>query len=230
MINLYNGVDRYEYAAYYVAAHSAMKRCSVPLSITPLYKHNLKKCLWRERHPLQSTDFSFSRFLVPYLSGYVGKSIFIDCDMLVNVDLNELIKWTEKNDRFRAVWCVKHDYVPKTEKKFLGQVQSKYAKKNWTSVMVFENSLCDTLTPEYVNAASGLDLHQLKWLENDYMIGELPLEWNWLVGEYEKNDNAKIYHWTLGTPCFDDYKNCMHADLWWNEFKEMESCIQEVQS
>ncbi len=220
MIKIFIGYDRHERVAYSVAAHSILKRASQPVSIIPLYKHNLIDKMWRQRHALQSTDFSFSRFLTPYLSDFEGISIFMDCDVVCMADIYELLKLAQSNQK-KAIWCVKHDYTPKTERKFLNQHQSVYQKKNWSSVMVFRNSLCTRLTPSYVNIASGLDLHQFRWLEDDNLIGELPKEWNWLIGEYEKNDNAKLYHYTLGTPCFPDYKECNHSKIWWDEYLDM---------
>jgi hypothetical protein len=116
----------------------------------------------------------------------------------------------------------KHDYVPKTERKFLGQVQTKYPRKNWSSLMIFNNERCRALTPDYVNSASGLDLHRFKWLD-DRLIGSLPLEWNWLVEEYPYKPDAKIVHYTLGGPYFDDYRNCDYAGEWFEEFESMRS-------
>ena len=89
--------------------------------------------------------------MVPYLNGYEGWSLFVDCDMLARADIAEL--WALRDDRF-AVMCVKHDYVPKTDSKFLGQVQTKYPKKNWSSLMLFNNAV-PRPTPDYVNTASG---------------------------------------------------------------------------
>jgi hypothetical protein len=118
------------------------------------------------------------------------------------------------------VLACKHDYVPKTERKFLDQVQTKYPRKNWSSVMLFNNARCRALTPEYVNTASGLDLHRFNWL-NDEDIGDIPLEWNWLVGEYERKPDVKIVHYTLGGPYFDEYRDCDYAAEWVEERRLM---------
>jgi hypothetical protein len=103
--------------------------------------------------------------------------------------------------------------VPKTTRKFLDQVQTKYPRKNWSSLMLFNNARCRALTADYVNSASGLELHRFAWLD-DALIGALPLEWNWLTTEYEDNRQAKLLHYTLGTPCFEDYWNADMADEW----------------
>ena len=110
--------------------------------------------------------------------------------------------------------------MPKTERKFLNQVQTKYVRKNWSSLMLFNNERCRALTPEYVNTASGLDLHRFAWID-DALIGSLPLEWNWLVGEYDYNPAAKIVHFTLGGPYFDEYRNCDYAEEWFAERRQM---------
>ena len=112
------------------------------------------------------------------------------------------------------------DFISKDEKKFLGQVQAKYEKKNWSSFMLLNCKKCTTLTPDYVNKASGLELHQYKWLESEDLIGDIPLEWNWLVGEYEHKEDVKNVHFTEGGPWFDDYKNCDYSKDWFANYKE----------
>jgi hypothetical protein len=216
MIRVFVGYDKNEIAAYHVLCQSILARSSVPISITPLNRDNLKSLYCRERGPLESTDFSMSRFLVPYLCGYQGKAIFMDCDMLCLGDIAELAKYDK-----HAVSVVKHDYVPKQDTKFLGAVQTKYVKKNWSSVMVFNNDLCRALTLDAVNNESGLWLHQFKWLE-EHQIGEIPKQWNWLIDEYEGLPvDVKLLHYTLGGPYFDDYRDCTGAQLWVDEFASL---------
>ncbi len=214
MIRIFIGFDPRETVAYHVLAHSIMARASRPVSITPLSLPNLGHLMTRERHPLQSTDFSFSRFLTPYLSNYTGFSIFMDCDMLV---LDDIAKLFDLQDEKYAVQVVKHVHIPVEETKFLGAVQTKYEKKNWSSVMLFNNAKCHALTPEYVNQASGLELHQFKWLENDDLIGELPPRWNHLVGYNPPNPDISLVHYTLGGPYFEDYQQCEYAEQWQQE-------------
>jgi len=167
--------------------------------------------LTRERHPLQSTDFSFSRFLTPFLSDYAGWSVFMDCDMLMLDDIATL--WSLRDERY-AVMVVKHRHVPRETVKFLGEPQSKYEKKNWSSVMLFNNALCRTLTPDYVNTATGLELHQFKWLESEDLIGALPDRWNHLVGYNPPRADAALVHYTLGGPYFEEFGTCEYADAW----------------
>jgi len=206
------GYDPNEVAAYHVLAHSILRHASAPVSITPLKLDQLP--MWRERHSLQSTEFSFSRFLVPYLSGYQGWSLFLDCDMLVTQDIVGLFQ--QASDAY-AVQVVQHDYTPKTGNKFLDQQQTAYPRKNWSSVMLFNNGACRALTPRTVNEWSGLTLHRFEWL-HDRQIGRLPVEWNYLVGEYEPPDEIPAnIHWTLGGPWFEAYHDALFADLWYHE-------------
>ena len=223
MINVYIGYDHREAVAFSVLAHSIHNKASQPVAIAPLMLSQLKDIFNRDRNPLQSTDFSFSRFLTPYLSNYQGWSIFMDCDMVVLDDIAKL--WELKDDRY-AIMVVKHDYEAKDKVKFLGQPQTPYPKKNWSSVMLFNNEKCKALTPEYVNTASGLELHQFKWLESEDLIGEIPPIWNHLVGEYEPNQDAALVHYTLGGPYFDEYRDCEFGDEWRGELKDMLNCEQ----
>lgn len=218
MIRVFIGYDPREAVAFSVLAYSIQARASEPVTIAPLILSQLKHVLTRERHPLQSTDFSFSRFLTPYLSDYTGWSLFMDCDMLMLDDITKLFSLCDER---HAVMVVKHNHVPQETTKFLGEPQSKYEKKNWSSVMLFNNARCRALTPEYVNAASGLELHQFKWLENEALIGALPDRWNHLVGYNAPRRDPALVHYTLGGPYFDHYRNCEHAEAWRNERDRM---------
>lgn len=210
-IRIFIGFDTKEAVAYHVLSQSILERSTLPVEFSPIVLSNLGGIFTRERNALQSTEFSFSRFLTPYLSSFRGWSIFMDCDMLARADIAEL--WSLRDERYAAM-CVKHDYTPKVETKFLGQTQTKYEKKNWSSLVMFNNGKCRALSPEYVNTATGLQLHQFKWLENDELIGSIPVTWNYLVNEYEKRDDAKLVHFTDGGPYFEEYKNDDYADEW----------------
>ena len=213
MIRVFLGYDQNETVAYHVLAHSIMRHATVPVSITPLMLSQLP--MTRKRDPKQSTEFSFSRFLVPYLCNYDGTAIFMDCDMLCRSDIATL-----QASHNAAVSVVQHDYQPRPEDKFLGQKQTIYAKKNWSSVMVFNNARCRALTPEYVNRASGLELHQFKWLE-EAEIGALDKAWNHLVTEYQPNPAAKLVHFTRGGPWFAKFRFCEYAQAWRDELTLM---------
>lgn len=214
MIRMFIGFDSREVAAWHVLTHSILARSSVPVSFVPLALSNLDELMWRDKNPLQSTEFSFSRFLTPYLCGYEGWSIFMDCDMLVLEDIASL--WALRDDRY-AVMCVKHEHKPIESHKFLGAVQTSYEKKNWSSVMLFNNARCKRLTPDYVNNASGLELHQFKWLESESDIGALPAKWNHLVGYDEPSVDVANAHFTIGGPYFAEYANCEYSKEWFYE-------------
>ena len=179
MIRVFIGFDTVETVSYHVLSHSIQARCSEPVSITPLMLTQLSGLMTREHHNLQSTEFSFSRFLVPHLCDYQGWALFMDCDMLVLDDMADL--WKLRDDNF-AVQVVKHEHVPKETTKFLGQPQRKFEKKNWSSVMLFNNGKCRALTPDFVNTATGLELHRYQWLDGDHLSGDIPHRWNPLVG------------------------------------------------
>ena len=217
MINIFIGYDSKERVAYNVLSHSIIQNSTKPVAITPIALNNLKYDFVRERNALSSTEFSFSRFMIPHLMNYQGWALFMDCDMLMFEDVSKL--WRMRDDS-KAIQVCKHDYTPKESKKFLGQVQTKYEKKNWSSFMLMNCKKCTTLTPDYVNKASGLELHQFKWLEGDHLIGDLPLEWNWLVGEYEYKEDVNNVHYTKGGPWFEDYAKCDYSQDWFRNLEE----------
>lgn len=211
-LRIFIGWDSREPLAYAVLADSILRHASVPVSITPLSLSSLRRIYTRARGSTESTEFSLTRFLVPWLSSYAGMSLFLDCDMLCQADVLDLLLYPLA-DPGKAVYVVPHDYTPRDATKFLGQVQTAYPRKNWSSVMLFDNAKCTALTPEYVNTATGLELHRFQWLF-DEQIGALPIDWNHLVGEYEPNERAKLLHWTLGGPWFPDHCEVDHAELW----------------
>lgn len=220
MISVFIGHDPRESGALYVLASSIQRHSSMPVSITPVALSNLDGIMTRERHPLQTNDFSFSRFLVPWMCNYEGWAVFMDCDMVARDDIAKL--WAWRDERF-AVQCVHHTHVPEEETKYLGQPQSRYKRKNWSSVVLFNNAKCRALTPEYVNTADGLDLHQFRWLK-DEEIGYLPKTWNHLVDYDAHNPGAKLVHYTKGGPYFKSYRNCdYHQD--WNKEKVLMNFI-----
>jgi len=218
VISVFIGYDRKIKIAYHVLAESILKNSSEPVSIHPIYLPNLQKIHNRNQNVLASTEFSFSRFLVPYLMNYQGWAVFMDSDMTMISDIAEL--WQLKDEKYALQVC-KHEYTPNVKKKFLGNTQTIYAKKNWSSLMLMNCSQCKTLTTDYVNTATGLDLHQFKWLKDESLIGEIPLEWNWLVGEYPYKTNVKNIHFTEGGPYFKEYENCQYSKEWYKIYNEM---------
>ncbi|GLQ32220.1 hypothetical protein [Litoribrevibacter albus] len=223
MIKVFVGYDHAEAVSFNVLSHSIQNNSSVPVAIIPVRLSQLEGVFNRDRNALQSTEFSFSRFLVPYLCDYEGWAIFMDCDMLVKADIKEL--WDQRDERY-AVQVVKHNHQPEETVKFLGAVQTKYEKKNWSSVMMFNCKKCKALTPEYVNTASGLELHQFKWLESDDQIGDITNDWNHLVGYDKYREDAKLIHYTVGGPYFEEYQDCDYAEDWFAYRDDMLHCSQ----
>jgi lipopolysaccharide biosynthesis glycosyltransferase len=225
MIRVFLGYDSRESIAYYVASHSILSRCTEPVSIAPVALDQLTSVFHRQRDPKQATDFSFSRFLVPYLCGYEGWAIFMDCDVLMLDDVSKL--WAMRSEA-HAVMVVQHDHQPRETTKFLGQPQTSYPRKNWSSVMLMNCARCDALTPTFVNTASGLELHRFHWLTDDAQIGALPPRWNHLV-DYDPPlppDQVSLLHFTEGGPWFSEYSQCGYADLWRAEKQRLLSSEQ----
>lgn len=224
---IFIGYDPLESVAYHTLCHSILRQASIPVTITPI---NLKNLPFynRARDPKQSNEFSFTRFLVPYLSDYQGWSLFMDCDMMLRCDIAELLE--QCDDRY-AVKVVKHDYEPHDKTKYLGTVQYSYPRKNWSSVVLWNCAHPDNrmVNPHYVNTAPALDLHRFTWLR-DQEIGELPVEWNWLAGEYNPEhfdlDNIKNVHWTVGGPWFTEYQSMPFAGEWFRERDLMSRVVQ----
>ena len=221
MIKIFIGYDRRIPVAFQTLVHSITARSSEPVSFTPLSLTNLGSLYKREYNPLQSTEFSFSRFFTPYLSNYEGWSIFMDNDMIVLDDIAKL--WALRDDKY-AVMCVKHDHKPGEEKKFMGAEQTKYEKKNWSSVILFNNAKCKALTPDYVNTATGLELHQFKWLGDDNLIGEIPHRWNHLVDYDKPASDVGLLHYTIGGPFYPNYVNCGYSEEWFSELVDANNC------
>jgi hypothetical protein len=226
-LKVFIGYDPRESVAWHALTHSIMRHSSVPVAVIPLALSSLKGIMTRERDPKQSNDFSFSRFLVPYLSGYTGYALFLDCDMLFRCDVSELFD-IGLRDSQKAVHVVKHDYIPRNHIKYLGNVQHVYPRKNWSSVVLWNcgHEANRIVTPEFVNNSTGIVLHRFSWLE-DGLIGELDEKWNWLVGEYSNPpSDVKNVHWTIGGPYFNEFSEVDFAGEWFNEYDRMIFCEQ----
>lgn len=225
MIRVFIGYSRAAPVASSVAAHSIVQRASQPVAITHLALNQLQGLYTRQHDAMQSTDFSFSRFLTPYLAGFQDWAVFMDDDMVVLDDIAKL--WALRDDRY-AVQVVKHNHVPTEGVKFLDKVQTRYEKKNWSSVMLFNCAKCTALTPDFVNTATGLQLHQFKWLGNDDLIGEIPHRWNHLVDYDPPEADPAILHYTIGGPFYDAFKDCGYSDKWFAQREAMLHCEQAL--
>jgi len=222
MRKIYMGYDPAEAAGFHTCCHSIISRASQPLSIVPLALHLLEKYGVKRSHE-DSTDFARTRFLAPWIEG-TGKHsaewiLFMDgADMLVLDDICNL--WKHTHTEFdKAVLVVKHQYKTKASKKMWNQDNRAYPMKNWSSVMLMNVRRCiEYLTPTYISQATGADLHQFKWLPDECLIGELPQEWNHLVGEIPTHNGVKVAHFTLGIPAIRGYEQQEFAKEWFDEF------------
>lgn len=213
MLRVFVGYDSEQPLASAVFAHSLAKRSSVPVQITFLVLSQLKSIFDRPRDPLQSTEFAFTRFLVPHLCGYAGRALFFDGDMICLADIAELAAQFDERYAVQMVKRTSHE-ITADGLKFLGRKQTAYPRKNWSSVMFFNNAKCRALTPQYVATAPGLDLHRFRWVTHDHEIGPLDPAWNHLVGVDVPNPAAKLVHYTLGLPAFTGWRECEYAPAW----------------
>jgi hypothetical protein len=227
VLKIFIGYDPVESVAWHTMTHSILSRCSAPVAIVPVNIANLKGIYTRERDPKQSNEFSFTRFLVPYLTGFNGFAAFFDCDMLLRTDVAKLFEHAAK-DPSKAVHVVQHDYEPRDDVKYLNTVQYRYPRKNWSSVVLWNCGHPANLavTPDFVNTATPMELHRFQWLKDDE-IGSLDVRWNWLVGEYaDPPADVHNVHWTVGGPYFHEYKNADFAQEWFAEHERMDFCLQ----
>ena len=213
-IKIFIGYDEREDIASRVCEYSIRSRTNAEVEITFLKSKDIVEYNRIIKEP-QSTDFTFTRFWVPYLSGYKDVSIFVDCDFIFLSDISELIQASDITTPVSV--CKIPHYKPISDTKMDGVKQHTSYRKNWASLMVFQNELCKNLTPEYLNnEIPGINLHQFKWTDH---IGELPLEWNTLDG-YHLYDSPKAIHYTDGGPWFPEYHNTQYSKLWLNELKK----------
>lgn len=230
--SIWIGYDPREVDAYAVALRSMLEHSAEPperrfaLDLAKLMERGvyqrrtfrMEGRLWDEiSEAPMSTEFAISRFLVPYLCRQSGQNsglaLFIDCDMMFRAPIEELFALADPS---KAVQVVKHDYEVAHEVKMDGQANQPYRRKNWSSVMLFnlDHPALVNLTLAKVNSWAGRNLHAFDWLD-DQFLGDLPPEWNHLVGVYPPNPDAKLVHFTLGVPSMDGYDNCEHALEWW---------------
>jgi hypothetical protein len=222
---IFIGYDPREKIAFHVLSQSIIEHSSIPVSISPINLNNLKKFYKRKKRIKDSTEFSISRFLTPYLSDYKGYSLFVDCDFIIRDDVAKLLKIVKSAPK-KVLWCVKHNYIPKNKIKFLNEEQLIYSKKNWSSFVIYNNKKCNILTPAFIEKANGLYLHQFRWTK-DHLIGSLPKAWNVLVGEQKIPKNFKSLHYTVGGPYFKKYRKSQGSNFWFKYKKIMEQGLEK---
>lgn len=223
MIRIFVGYDPREAVAYHTFCQSVLEKASVPVAFTPLVLQALPGYV--ETHTDGSNTFIYSRFLTPFLSDFAGWAIFADGDMICRADIAEL--WALR-DESKAVMVVQHDYKTKASTKYLGNRNQNYPRKNWSSLVLWNCGYPahHVLVPDFLMQQTGAYLHRFSWLE-DAEIGSLPSEWNWLTTEYDDNYDAKLLHYTLGTPCFKDYWQSDMADEWHSRHGRSQSGMQD---
>ncbi len=217
-MEVFVGYDSREDIAYQVCRHSILRHQPhaevIPLKLSELRDKNL---YWRPEDSLGSTEFTFSRFLVPHLSDYKGWAVFVDCDFLWEADIKELFDLAD--DQY-AVMVVQHDYNPTNTVKMDGKSQHLYPRKNWSSMILWNcgHPSNRVVTPELVNSETGAFLHRFQWLK-DEEIGSISHEWNWLVNWYKEPENGKpkAIHYTEGGPWFENYFHCEYGANWERE-------------
>lgn len=216
---VYVGFDPREAIAYDVCRHSILTRASAPVEVLPLVQSELRerKLYWRTGDPLASTEFTYTRFLVPALTGYAGWALYCDCDFLWLDDIRKLIALAD--ERYAAM-CVHHDHRPTEAMKMDGRVQTLYPRKNWSSLILYNcgHPANAALTPEVVNRETGSFLHRFSWLK-DEEIGAIPETWNWLEGWSSKpaTGHPSVVHYTRGGPWFEKWQDVDYGDLWLRE-------------
>jgi len=221
-MKVFVGYDPREDMAYQVCKHSILKH-SPNADVRPLVQKELRQAGWYKRpvDQLASTEFTFTRFLIPELTNYKGWAVFMDCDMILTTDIAEL--FAKADDKY-AVMCVQHDYTPKEGMKMDGQKQTVYPRKNWSSVVLWNcghpsNKVVDQ---DMVNEKelNGAYFHRFRWLE-DSEIGKLDHTWNYLVGVYDDIETPNLIHYTEGGPWFENYRDCEFNELWKQELYDM---------
>lgn len=241
MLQIFIGHDPREKLAFDVCAWSILRHASVPVKINAIRMDTCrnKGLFWRNQEYKDgrlwdeisdapcATEFSLTRFLTPHVSSE-DWALFMDCDMLLRSDINELMRYTDPK---YAVICTKHRHLPQEAFKMDNQIQTTYSRKNWSSFMMFNcnHPSNKNLTIEMINELPGRELHNFCWL-NDRDIGSIPITWNHLVGynppkevkEYQHLGKPHNIHFTEGMPFMYGYEHCEYADIWRNERDIME--------
>ena len=211
---LFLGYDAREAVGFHVCVQSIIERSRFPFTISPI--HGVRRD--------GTNDFTYARFLIPYLCRFTGCALFIDgSDMLLREDIAGIFEYYDPS---KAVSVVKHNYKTRHPRKYLGTpmeaANQDYPRKNWSSVMLFNcahpgNAV---LTGEYVNAHHGSHLHGMQWLQESE-VGEIAPRWNVLIGEDGDEQDCALAHFTLGIPAFPRYAACRYADEWLQTFNRM---------
>lgn len=218
-LQVYIGFDTRNYGqtlAYEGCKRSILDNLNKEIYNVEIHQLNLnelinKGVMTRQHDPLAATEFTYTRFLVPYLNNYQGRALFCDSDFIWKCCVSEAFNYLQNN---QAVACVQHDYTPHATVKMDGRAQTVYPRKNWSSMLVYncQHPSTQKLTLEAVNTQSPAWLHRLLWAD-DSEIGEIPYQYNYLVGYYD-TDDARVYHYTDGGPWHPGYEDVQYGEYW----------------
>ena len=209
-----------EYPESFEVCAESIRRFNPNHEIIPLVKSELEeKGLYTREYQGESTDFAFTRFLVPFLSDYKGYTLFCDGDFMWRCDPQEIEDYAKQSNYSPSVWVVKHPpFLTTPYKKMKGKANMSYPKKYWSSLMYFNNDKCFSLTSDLVNSWSGKDLHEFAWASE---IGDLPAEYNAMVNYY-KFPQAKAVHFTDGGPWLDIHDDMLYSTEWLKIYKNLQ--------
>ena len=204
----------------------AFEVCAEPIrqynpnhEIIPLIKSELEEQgLYTRPYQGESTEFAFTRFLVPALCEWKGYALFCDGDFMWRCDPQEIEDFAKQSSKSPSVWVVKHPpFLTTPHEKMKGKANMSYPKKYWSSLMYFNNDKCFSLTSDLVNSWSGKDLHEFAWAST---IGDLPAEYNAMVNYYKFN-SPKAVHFTDGGPWLDIHDDMLYSTEWLKHYKNL---------
>jgi lipopolysaccharide biosynthesis glycosyltransferase len=219
MNKIFIGYDSREDVAYRVLKYSLEKHSAEPLDIRPLKLQELD--FPRPLDPLQSTEFTYTRFLVPHLCQFEGLAIFMDCDMLALGDITEIFH-LDMTDLALRVY--KHDYTPTATIKMDGKPQTQFPRKNWSSFMLMNCARLTAWTKDAVLTGPARWLHRFEPIP-DEQIGEVPEGWN-VLDRYDAR--TQLIHYTEGGPWFEGYRSHPYGDVWLRAHDEYRAAAASI--
>ena len=209
-----------EYPEAFEVCAESIRRHNPNHEIIPLIKSELEEQgLYNRPYQGESTEFAFTRFLIPALCEWKGYALFCDGDFMWRCDPQEIEDLVKQSSKSPSVWVVKHPpFLTTPHEKMRGKANMVYPKKYWSSLMYFNNEKCFTLTSELVNSWSAKDLHEFAWASE---IGDLPAEYNAMVNYYQF-PSARAVHFTDGGPWLDIHDNMLYSTEWLKHYKNLQ--------
>jgi len=183
-LNVFVGTQPEQMLATKLLEYSIKKKTSLKINVQALYKavesKNIKIPRPVDKSNYPRTPFSFQRFAIPELSGYTGRSVYVDSDMLVFNDIQELYD------------------MPFNGAEILCAEGVDGARRPQFSVMVLD---CDTLKWNITDIVKGLDngdydykglMYEMKAAKS--ISQSLPKYWNDLESYTE--GKTRLIHFT----------------------------------